>query len=325
MRNILAGLAVVCTLVSAPAVDAQTSSSSSSSSPFYFSGILGAEFAQTISYSSTFGIADLTFGLEPVSYGSLPGIGLEFGYWGIGGESTLNDGTFFGALTVDLGGGRLHVGAPRSATDGFSDTPAPGGGLLTEVSIGHGFAAVPRARWYALAVDTTFLGVRYDRTSGPLSYAISARQAEDALLGLMTDFGLGFSRTQGDTRIFGTLDVFRFAPGTRTAAMLGGSMMVGGETATRWPTEIGGSLIYVHNGFGGSFTTAGANLYATAQATDRLSVTAAVSHGFYGGGGNLYGLSMLYDLHDGLMLHGGTSIWSGSDAIMLSLGLRRNL
>lgn len=327
MRNWIAGLAALLTL-SAQATGAEAQvyrfnpasvgASSSSSAAFYYYGLVGAEYARDSGLDFGFGLANLTLGFAPLAYGSLPGMGFEFGAFGYATDSFGQDGTGFASVYWLLAGGRLHLGAPRSAVDGINDTPVPGGNLYGRLQLGINMGLLPYSTWLAMAYNRPFVGLRYDRQAGALAYAVSAMQMRYASE-TVTNIALAFVRTGASGRVFGTLDHYRFATYGLTLAAIGGSMRFGGSSSSFWPMVVGGLWSVEHSPFGTQHTL---SAYTTAQVTDRLGVTASVVHGL-GYAQTLIGLSAAYALSRGCMLRAGVQHARVGGDTLWSLGILR--
>ena len=315
MRAILGTLALGLSLTAAP-VTAQ-------STGFYYHGYVGMDYLHSSGNDVAAGLVDLTFGVAPESGGSLGGIGFEFGVWGYAmdnGGGSSNDGTLYGAVTFGLGGGRLHVGAPRPGSYGFNTTPFPTGARAALLELGIFTGHLPYATLLATGANRPFIGLRYERESGGLSYAASIGRMNVGG-GHVDTLALGAAREFGTSRIFGTIEHFSTPGSDATIATIGGSTMIGGGSSSLTGFEVGGALSHMSGG-GSSYTSA--TLYGTAHVNDRLSVTGSVMH--LGGLGNttIYGLNANYDIWNGVVLNAGVgrATGGGSDTVW-TVGLSR--
>jgi len=327
MRNWIAGIAASLMLTGlGDGADAQVyrfnpySASSSSSAAMYFYGLVGAEYGRDSFSDFGFGLANLTFGFAPTTYGSLPGIGFEFGFFGYAWDNSWSsrDGTGFASAFWTIGGGRLHVGAPRSAVDGINDTPVPGGSLLGQLQLGLYMGLLPYSTWLAMAYDRPFVGLRYDRQAGPLAFAVSAMQLQ-APGGTITNLAMAFVRTTAACRVFGTLDYYDDSFGNVTIAAIGGSHRFGGSSSSFWPMVVGGMWSVESNSWSTEHTL---SAYATAQVTDRVGVTASMLHRT-GIAQTLIGLSLAYEFANQMLVRGGIVHSTSTGSNLWTLGVVR--
>ncbi len=327
MRNWIAGIAASLLLTGyGTAVDAQSyrfnpySASSSSSAAMYFYGLVGAEYGRDSSSNFGFGLANLTFGFAPTTYGSLPGIGFEFGFFGYALDSTWSsrDGTGFASAFWTIGGGRLHVGAPRSAVDGINDTPVPGGSLLGQLQFGLYMGLLPYSTWLAMTYDRPFVGLRYDRLVGPLAFAVSAMQLRTSST-TITNLAMAFVRTTAACRVFGTLDYYDDSFGNVTIATIGGSHNFGGSSSSLWPMVVGGMWSVESNSWSTEHTL---SAYATAQITDRVGVTGSLAHRT-GIADTLIALSVAYAFANDFLIRGGVAHSTSTGNNLWTLGVVR--
>ena len=326
MKNWIAGIAALLTLAGhGTEAEAQlyrfnpySSSSSSSSAAMYYYGLVGAEYGRDSSFDFAFGLVNMTLGFAPVAYGSLPGIGFEFGVFGYAWDNGSRDATGFASAFWNIGGGRLHLGAPRSAVDGINDTPVPGGSLVGQLQLGINMGLLPYSTWLAMTYNRPFVGLRYDRQAGPLAFAISAMQMQ-ASGNTISNIALAFVRAGASNRVFGTLDHYNDPFGSLTIAALGGSARFGGSSSSFWPLVVGGLWNVESNGGSPQHTL---SAYATAQVTDRLGVTGSVLHRL-GVVQTLIGLSVAYEFANHLLVRGGVVHSTSSGNNLWTLGLLR--
>lgn len=271
----------------------------------YFSGVVSADHVNTAGTGRSLGYVDLSFGINPGSNG---GLGFEAGVWGFAGSPGISTrGTGYAALTYGLGGGRLHVGAPRPGAHGFNTNPVTTGAVASLAETGIASGHVPFSTAVSASNQAPMIGLRYDRESGPLRYAVSLGRIMDNPAVNVISFGIAHQGTNG--RVFGTLEHFWNGGGTVTVGTVGGSARVSDRI------EVGGSLMHNTTGAGTTFVSA----FATAQVTDRLSVTASA---LGRSGTRIVALNAGYDVWNGVTLNAGVGHTSGVGSLW-TVGLSR--
>lgn len=270
-----------------------------------FSGVVGADHVTSGGTGRSLGYMDLTFGINPAGNG---GFGFEAGVWGFAGSPGITArATGYAALTYGLGGGRLHVGAPRPGAHGFNTNPIITGAVSSLAETGVLTGHVPFSTAVSANNQTPMVGLRYDRESGPLRYAVSLGRIIDTPAVNVASFGIAHQGTNG--RVFGTLEHLWNAGGNITVASVGGSARVSDRI------EVGGSLTHTTMGAGATWVSA----FATAQVTDRLSVTASA---LGRSGTRLIALNAAYDVWNGVTLNAGVGHTSGVGSLW-TVGLSR--
>lgn len=288
--------ALVTALAAPVAAPAQTLS---------FGGVVAADHINTGGTGRTLGYVDLTVAANPAGDG---GFGFEAGVWGYAGSpGVASRGMGFAALTYGLGGGRLHVGAPRPGAYGFNTNPVTTGAVATLAETGIVTGHVPFSTAVSANNRRPMIGVRYDRESGPLAYAFSLGRIADAPTVNVASFGIAHQGANG--RVFGTLEHIWNAGGDITVAVVGGSARVSDRITA------GGSLTHTTMGAGSTWVSA----FVTAQVNDRLSVTAS---GLGRSGTRIVALNAAYDVWNGVTLNAGVGHSSGAGSLW-TLGLSR--
>lgn len=291
------------------------------SSGFYYDGFFALDFADSSGGGGvTAGLIDMTFGIAPNSGDSFGGVGFEFGVWGFSESGGFSEAMGFAAATFALGGGVLHVGAPRSAVHGYNTTPIVTGARAALVEIGFLNGAVPMALQFSMISDRPVLGVMYERESGPLRYSASYGQLNDG--GTAHFASLAVEREFGNSRVFGTLEYGWSGGNNVTVAVLGGATTFGGGSSSLGQIEVGGAVSRLSSG-GTPVSTL--SLYATASPTDRLDLTASLLHLESGGGNTIYGLNAGYDVWNGIVVNAGVGrVTGGGGSTLWTVGLSRD-
>lgn len=289
--------AAVATALAAPvAVQAQGLS---------FSGVVSADHVHSGGAGRSLGYVDLTLGVNPGADG---GFGFEAGVWGFAGSPGIAGQSMgFAAVTYGLGGGRLHVGAPRRGAHGFNTNPVTTGAVAALAETGIASGHVPFSTVISATNRAPIIGLRYDRESGPLRYAVSlGRMIDTPAVNVVS---VGMAHQGANARVFGTLEHFWNAGGDVTVATVGGSVRVSDRV------EVGGSLMHNTTGAGTTFVSA----FATAQVTDRLSVTASA---LGRSGTRIVALNAGYEVWNGVVLNAGVGHTSGVGSLW-TVGLSR--
>lgn len=305
MRSTIAALAFGLSAAAAPAV-------AQSFPGFYYRGSLGAEYFHTTVQSEFVGIVDLTFGFDPMAAGSLPGIGVEAGVFAYRISQGSEGHVYNLALTTDIWGGRLSVGAPRPGALGYVTNPLPGGSLVATLELGSLTGHIPFSTLINFAEGEPGYGLRYERSAGALNYAASLTRQN--WMGTGTNvLSIGARNDIGRAHVFGTFESMMNSS-TRNQLTLGASTMVG-------RVEVGASGS--GTAWAGS-TAASATVWATVHPIDRLGLTASVLHQF-GSGTTYYGLAGSFDLWRNGSLEVGVLASSVSSSRLVSIGLRQRL
>ena len=270
-----------------------------------FSGVVAADHVHSGGTGRSLGYVDLTFGVDPAGNG---GFGFEAGVWGFAGSpGVISRGTAYAALTYGLGGGRLHVGAPRPGAYGFNTNPVTTGAIASLAETGIASGHVPFSTVISATNQAPIIGLRYDRESGPLRYAVSLGRMIDTPAVNVVSVGMAHQGANG--RVFGTLEHFWNGGGTVTVGTLGGSARVSDRI------EVGGSVMHTTSGAGATWVSA----FATAQVNDRLSVTASA---LGRSGTRIVALNAAYDVWNGVTLNAGVGHTSGAGSLW-TVGLSR--
>ena len=291
------------------------------STGFYYNGYAALDYAHSSGGGGGFtaGLIDMSFGIAPNSSDSFGGVGFEAGVWAYGREGSSSEAVGYAALTFALGGGVLHVGAPRSAVRGYNTTPFPTGARAALFEIGLYSGATPMSASFSATYDRPILGVLYERESGPLRYSASFGQMNNGV-GINV-LGLGVERDLGDARIFGTLEHLWASGGEITTAVVGGSTQLNSGSSSLGAIEVGGAVSYMNQA---GTTVTSATVFGTASMTDRLDVTAAATYIGLGGGQTIYGLNGSYDLWSGVRLNAGVGASSSGGNTIWTVGLSRD-
>lgn len=292
------------------------------STGFYYDGVIALDYARNGGTDLTAGLIDMNFGIAPDSAGSFGGVGFEAGVWAYQMNGTTTEATGFAAVTFGLGGGVLHVGAPRSGSYGYFDAPLPSGARAALMQVGIYTGSLPYSTIFAASADRPMLGVMYERESGPLRYSVSYGQINAG--GALNVFALGAERSFGDSRVYGTLEHVWATGGNYTTGVIGGSTMLAGGPSSLGQIEVGGALSLLDQS-GGS-TASSATIYATASMTDRLDVTASALHlNQSGSGQTIFGVNAAYDIWNGVHVNAGVahSTGGGSGSTLWTVGLFR--
>lgn len=290
------------------------------STGFYYDGFVAFDYLDSSGGGSgdAAGLIDMSFGIAPNSGDSFGGVGFEFGVWAytVSGGST--EATAYAAATFALGGGVLHVGAPRSAVHGYNTTPIPTGARAGLVEAGIYTGALPYSLTLAIGADRPVLGVLYERESGPLRYSASYGQLNDS--GTVHVAALAAEREFGNSRVFGTVEHLWAGSNSATTVVLGGSTTFGGGSSSLGPIEVGGAVSYLETGG----TATALSLYATASPTERLDLTASLLHLSTGGSQTIYGVNAGYDIWNGVVLNAGVAGTSTGSGTIWTVGLSRD-
>lgn len=314
MRSHLLHIVSILFLSTAAPVLAQSSS-------FYVNGSVRADLGYSGGNSVRAGVLDLSFGIAPDTSGSFGGIGFEFGAYAHGmsaGGISLSDGTAFAAATFALGGGRLHVGAPRSGSWGYADVRVPGGGASLLAMASAFLGMTPFSTMTAVNADRPALGVMYERQSGGLRYSASLGRINVPVFA-PTFVGLGMEYSTDRSRVYGTLEYADAAGAVATQLGLGGSTRIASNLSSLGEVEVGAALSVFDDGMS---TITSANIFATAQVNDRLSLTASVLHSTFGGSQTLYGVNVNYEIWNSAVLNAGYSDATVGSSVW-TLGLSR--
>ena len=288
--------ALVTALAAPVAAPAQTLS---------FGGVVAADHINTGGTGRTLGYVDLTVAANPAGDG---GFGFEAGVWGYAGSPGVTSrGMGFAAVTYGLGGGRLHVGAPRPGAYGFNTNPVITGAVAALSELGATTGQVPYTTVFSAAIRRPILGLRYDRSAGALSYAVSLGRLMDTPAVNAISFGI--AHQGATTRVFATVERFWNSGGQVTTAVVGGSARISDRI------EVGGSLSHLTAGAGSTWASA----FVTAQVNDRLSVTASA---LGRSGTRTVALNAAYDVWNGVTLNAGVGHSSGSGSLW-TIGLSR--
>lgn len=287
------------------------------STGLYFRGIVAADYVSSSGVELTDGLVDLTFGVAPSDAGSFGGIGFEAGVWGWANKGGATNFTGFAALTFDIAGGRLHVGAPRPGATGFNTNPYVMGAPVGLLVWNHVFGHVPTSTFTAAILQRPMVGVRFERSSSTLSYALSYHQFED--VGTVNVLSFGASRDMGSVHVFGTAEHQWDSANRSTRFILGGSTTLAGLAPGLAEVEVGGTITRrIVTGNNATFLSG----YVTLPLSDRLSVTGT---GLYSSFGTIYALNAGYDVWNGLVLNAGVARdSSGGGSTFWTVGLSRN-
>lgn len=312
------GVLLVAAGVAGPAV---SQTAGQEGSPFTLSGrvVLDTMHMPLTPYR-THGLIDLDLSVAPGAAGLPDGVGLEFGLYHYRDNAIPFTGTAgFAALTFDLGGGRLAVGAPRIAADGLRRAPLPGGmeaGLHTvHMTVG----GLPMATLIQSSDGAPFWGLRYDTASGPFDWSVSATRSSGPTAS--PNLAVGLSGALGPVQVYASGEAFQDGAGWGSTLVLGGQMPVG-------PEGQAGSLTlgaeFARIGSGG-FAFESVIGYGTVALSERLSVTASVLHiaGPVFTSDTLAGVAIGYDLWRGVRLNAGAVRTATSPFTLYSLGLSR--
>lgn len=269
------------------------------------------------------GLLDLTVGYEGEGDSALGGFGFEvgaFAYDQSAAGSTMRGHRFYAAATLGLFGGRLSIGAPRSAAEGFDDLRLPGDSLSVALGLGPMAGTLSYATVFSALAENPIVGLRYERSAGPLSYAVSAGRLAIGMFHANT-YALGIARTFGQTRVYGSYERTDLPIGRYVTAVLGFNTAVTSPLSSLGALDLGGAVSRVEAGTNRSRTV---SLYATAHPVDRLAVTLGVANLVVSGGSDttMVGLDAGWDAWRGVAVHAGVLHAQGVD--IYSLGLRRN-
>ena len=267
----------------------------------YFNGLVAVDHLNFAGIGRTLGYADVNVGVNPQGAG---GFGFEAGFTGLFTSPLLPDRIIpFAAVTYGLGGGRLHVGAPRPGSYGFMTDPVVTGAPSLIGIVGSETGHTPLSTVISGNADRPMVGVRYDRQSGGLSYAASIGRIDT--FGGMDVFSLGIAHEGPRGRVFGTLEHYSIAGPDATVAVIGAS------TQLTDMVTVGGNVRRVS---GGGATTV-VSAFATARLTDRISVTASAFDST--SAGRYVGVNAGFDVWNGVVLNAGyvrrngvSTIWS---------------
>lgn len=297
---------IAATLLGASATTAQ-------SSGFYTSGVVSVDYVNSTA-TRTMGYVDFTFGLAPEASGA--GIGFEAGVWGFGGTGMPTTRLGFAAATFALGGGRLHVGAPRTGAAGFNTQPVITGAQSALAEVGIVTGQLPYSYALAATAGNPIVGVRYERNGDRLAYAGSLGQFRSGAdrIGVLS---LGAAGDLNGTRVFGTLEHFWAPGGSVTTAVLGASHRFALASPNLNAVEVGGSVMAIRNGGGSTQTSTSA--YVTADINGRLAVTGSALRT---GSTTLLAVNASYDVWNGVILNAGVGRVSGGSNLW-TLGLSR--
>lgn len=303
--------------LAAPAAEAQ-------STRLYLHGQIGAEyFNSTASGDGGMGLLDLTFGYAGEGDSALGGIGFEvgaFAYDQSASGSTMRGHRFYAAATMGLFGGRLSVGAPRSAAEGFDDLRLPGDSLSVALGLGPMTGTLSYATVFSALAENPILGLRYERSAGPLSYAVSAGRLSIGMFHADT-YALGIAREFGQTRVFGSYERTDLPIGHYATAVLGFSSTLTSPLSSFGALDLGGAISQVEAGTNESRTV---SLYATAHPVERLALSLGVANLAVKGATDttMLGVDAAWDLWRGVALHAGVLHAQGTE--IYAVGLRRN-
>lgn len=305
MRARIAALAFGMAVASAPAL-------AQSAPGFYYHGSVALEYFQNGSMHDSVGLLDFNVGVAPQAMGSWGNLGFEAGVFAYGISNGSRGHVFNAALTTDVWGGRLSIGAPRPGALGYVTNPVPGGSLIARLELGTLTGHIPFSTAIAMAEGEPGYGVRFERSSGATSYAVSlARQ--NWMGNATTAFSAGARSEIGRAHVFGALDVLS-GSSTRSQFTLGASTTMGS-------VEVGASASGV---MWSGPNTAAVMAWATVHPLDRLGVTASLLHRV-GSSTTYYGLAGSYELWHNGSVELGVLGASGSSNTLVSLGLRQAL
>lgn len=286
--------------------------------PLYLDGYIGAEHARIAGLSANFGLVDLRVGTDPAQ---ADGIGFEFGLYAHGQDlfAVTNDATAFATLSFRVGGGRLQVGAPRSAAWSYDRTPLPAGVNATLATNLLLTGEVPLSTNVALGTDRPFLGLRYDSRQDGRHLALSAATI-DTPGGQATALAIGGQQRLGGWDLHGGLEVL-FGAGDGTSLNLGARRIVARDTAGPFAeVEVGGLLSHLDTP---GLTATTARVYATGRFSGGLSVTGVVMHMRSATSETIVGINTQYAFRNGVAVNAGVARGNAAFGTLWSIGLGR--
>lgn len=269
-------------------------------SPFSLRGRIALDAAHSplVSVSNN-ALVDVDLTVAPGA-GFLPeGIGFELGLYHFDSSIPFLGGTAgFAALTFELAGGRLAVGAPRSAASGLQYAPLPGGMTAGLHGIHALLGGMPMSVTLQTLLGEPYWGFRYDNRLGSLDWSVSATRSGGALAS--TNLAFGVSGDFASVHLYGAGEAYRDGANWATTLRLGGQLPL-----RDWGWVRSGVLGVEYSrsavGFMADYSMTG---YATLDLTDRMAMTvsAMAINSTAGGASQMYGLNVDYDVWLGVRI-----------------------
>lgn len=231
-----------------------------------------------------------------LSFGAVP-LGLELGVFGLADALDTPHETY-GAVTWDFAnGGRLSVGVPRPAYDGFAVSGLEG--PFPSLGVAHTGTSRSLATFGAMFANFLPYGVRFENQTDRLRYAASIHTVPNQDL---TIAGFGAAYPIGDWTLEGAVEV-----------ALGDTTDVAGKVQAhgRSGRVSGGVGLYLPGTVGGPEAV---ELFGAFEASDRVTLSGVVQVPLDGGTDPSAGASVSYSINDKFAVSAGVLTDAGADA-----------